>query len=69
MILGREAQEEDLPTDVDKLLDRVIAPIMYRILFTDAPPGREYAQELLDRALETGHLRPVKRHKQDSWPR
>lgn len=55
MILDRAAEGEDRPIDVDKLLDRVIAPIMYRILFTATAPDREYAQSLLDRALESGH--------------
>ena len=54
MILDRAAEGEDRPIDVDKLLDRVIAPIMYRILFTATAPDREYAQSLLDRALESG---------------
>ncbi|MGV0908451.1 TetR/AcrR family transcriptional regulator [Martelella sp. FOR1707] len=53
-ILARASDGVERPPVPDDLLDRVIAPIMYRILFTDRPPDHDYAQGLLDRALEAG---------------
>lgn len=51
-ILARASQGAEQPPASDDLLDRVIAPIMYRILFTNSPPNHEYARELLDKALQ-----------------
>lgn len=52
-ILARAGEGAERPPASDDLLDRVIAPVMYRILFTDRPLDHDYAQWLLDRALET----------------
>lgn len=51
-ILVRADEDAGPVPEIDELLERVIAPIMYRILFTNAPPDRDDAQRLLDRALE-----------------
>ncbi|KFB09314.1 Bacterial regulatory protein, tetR family [Nitratireductor basaltis] len=50
-ILDRAGDGSQAPT-TDKLLDGVIAPVMYRILFTSAAPDHDYACALLQRTLE-----------------
>ncbi|WP_245555249.1 TetR/AcrR family transcriptional regulator [Ahrensia kielensis] len=50
-ILARVNNDEERPPATDDLLDQVIAPVMYRILFTNAPPERDYTQKLIDKAL------------------
>jgi AcrR family transcriptional regulator len=52
-ILGRASDGAPSPPATDRLLDMVIAPILYRILFTSSPPDQEYAQTLLERALKS----------------
>jgi len=41
--------------DVDLFIDQVVAPILYRILFRDAPLSMSYCQQLLDRAQPAVH--------------
>ena len=51
-ILDRARDASDEPPSTDELLDGVIAPVMYRILFTRAAPDDDYAIALLQRTLE-----------------
>lgn len=37
------------PFDIDEVLDHVIAPIVYRILFSDTMPTADYCNRLIDR--------------------
>ncbi|SOE48233.1 hypothetical protein ODI_R1317 [Orrella dioscoreae] len=39
------------PPDSQKLLDQVVAPVIYRILFTSKSPDIAYATGLLDECL------------------
>ena len=51
VILARAAQRgEDIP-DSETVLDRVAAPMMYRILFRPSPLTAEYARRLVRKAL------------------
>ncbi|ERM01908.1 hypothetical protein Q644_02530 [Brucella intermedia 229E] len=40
------------PPDAETLLDRVVAPVIYRILFTKTPPTTRYAAGLLRQCLD-----------------
>lgn len=51
-ILDRARESREAPPSTDELLDGVIAPVMYRILFTRAAPDDDYAIALLQRTLE-----------------
>lgn len=51
-ILARADQMAEETPAPDDLLDGVIAPVMYRILFTNSPPNHDYTQQLLDKALQ-----------------
>jgi len=50
-IHARALDRGELPPPAELLLERVIAPVMYRILFTPAPPTAEEAHRLLDEVL------------------
>jgi hypothetical protein len=41
----------ETPPSTDMLMERVVAPIMYRILFTPTPPTTAEAHRLLDALL------------------
>lgn len=48
-IAARAAARGETPPDVETLLDLVVAPVMYRTLFSGAPPTADEARALLDR--------------------
>jgi AcrR family transcriptional regulator len=50
-IHARALDRGELAPPAKLLLERVIAPVMYRILFTPAPPTAEEAHRLLDEVL------------------
>lgn len=50
-IHARALERGESPPPAALLLERVIAPIMYRILFASAPPTTEEARRLLDEVL------------------
>lgn len=52
----RALDRGEVPVDSERLIDRVIAPIIYRILFASQTPDFAYACALLESALtETNH--------------
>ncbi|KAF1067437.1 MAG: hypothetical protein GAK45_01661 [Pseudomonas citronellolis] len=52
IILERaQARGEAIP-DVDRVVDRLMAPLVYRILFSGQTLGRDYIEHLLDTTLE-----------------
>ena len=53
-IQARGTARGEPPLDVDEVLDLVVAPIMYRILFNNIPPSPEQCQELLGRVRSLG---------------
>ncbi len=55
-IITRASEQGVTPPDAETLLDRVVAPVIYRILFTKTPPSTQYAAQLLRQCLdgETG---------------
>ncbi len=48
-IRDRGTRRGEPPLDVDEILDIVIAPIMYRILFQNTPPTADECRKLLGR--------------------
>ncbi|WP_158807477.1 TetR/AcrR family transcriptional regulator [Beijerinckia sp. L45] len=51
-IIGdRAIARQGVALDVERVVDHVVAPIMYRILFGDAPPNLAYCHALIERAL------------------
>lgn len=50
-ILARAAERGEHAPDVDHLLDAVVAPMMYRIMFRPDPLEPDYARSLVGRAL------------------
>lgn len=50
-ILSRGVQQGAQPPAVERLIDQVVAPVLYRIIFTPTPPSPAYAAELLTQAL------------------
>lgn len=51
VILARAAERGEPAPDVETVLDRVVAPMMYRILFRSGPLGHAYARRLLAELL------------------
>ena len=51
VIAERAVQRGQTPPDVEAILDQVIAPVIYRILFTAEPPGPAYCRSLIERVL------------------
>jgi len=51
-IRERALARGETPPETDVLLDRVIAPVMYRILFTRRAPDASYARDLLETVLD-----------------
>ncbi|MEV1023344.1 TetR/AcrR family transcriptional regulator [Streptomyces sp. NPDC050264] len=51
-ILSRAAQRGEHLPDTERVMDRVVAPIMYRILFRPTRLTAEYAHTLVGEALE-----------------
>ncbi|MEZ2131110.1 MULTISPECIES: TetR/AcrR family transcriptional regulator [unclassified Sinorhizobium] len=50
VIAERAARRGDAFPNLDTVMDHVVAPIMYRILFDDVPPP-SHVQELIDRIM------------------
>jgi hypothetical protein len=50
---SRALLRNETPPASDVVLERVIAPVIYRILFTPARPTVDYANHLVDELLET----------------
>ncbi|OTG83781.1 TetR family transcriptional regulator [Acinetobacter sp. ANC 4648] len=50
--LGRK--EQIIPNQ--EIIDRIIAPILFQILFVDQPPQMDYVTRLLDRLLQENNL-------------
>jgi AcrR family transcriptional regulator len=48
-IAARAKARGEIPFDVDEVVDHVVAPIVYRILFTDRELTLDYCHELLSR--------------------
>ncbi len=44
-IIARGVRQGATPPDAETLLDRVVAPVIYRILFTKTPPTRDMPQD------------------------
>lgn len=51
-IIARGVRQGATPPDAETLLDRVVAPVIYRILFTKTPPTTQYAAGLLRQCLD-----------------
>lgn len=51
-IIARGVGQGATPPDAETVLDRVVAPVIYRILFTKTPPTTEYAAGLLLQCLD-----------------
>lgn len=51
LIVERARKRGEPTVNVDDLIDRIVAPIIYRILFDDTAPTVGYCQRLVDRAL------------------
>lgn len=50
-IAARAIDRGETPLDLDALIDHVVAPIMFRILFEEATPSDAFWRSLLDRCL------------------
>lgn len=50
-MLTRAAHRGEPVPDTELVIDRVVAPVMYRILFRPGPPDAAYARELVANAL------------------
>ncbi|MFE4212480.1 TetR/AcrR family transcriptional regulator [Streptomyces sp. NPDC048511] len=50
-VLNRAAGRGEPVPDTERVIDRVVAPIMYRILFRPGGQGADYARELVANAL------------------
>jgi AcrR family transcriptional regulator len=48
-IVGRAKARGETPFDIDMVIDHVVAPIIYRILFSNNTPTPDYCGRLLDR--------------------
>jgi hypothetical protein len=51
VIADRAQKREEMAFDVDMIVDHVIAPIMYRILFSGKPLSHAYCRALVEQAL------------------
>ncbi|WP_198019397.1 TetR/AcrR family transcriptional regulator C-terminal ligand-binding domain-containing protein [Paracoccus sp. J55] len=51
-IIARGVRQGATLPDAETLLDRVVAPVIYRILFTKTPPPTQYAAGLLRQCLD-----------------
>ncbi|WP_273729374.1 TetR/AcrR family transcriptional regulator [Brucella gallinifaecis] len=51
-IMARGVRQGATPPDAETVLDRVVAPVIYRILFTKTPPTTDYAAKLLRQCLD-----------------
>ncbi|GAB1582913.1 hypothetical protein PPNSA23_28560 [Phyllobacterium phragmitis] len=51
-IQARALARGETPPSTDILLDRIVAPMIYRIMFTSSVPETEYFWRLLDDVLE-----------------
>ena len=51
-ITARGVRQGAVPPSAETLLDQVVAPVVYRILFTRTQPSADYAAGLLRRCLE-----------------
>jgi len=56
-ICERAEARGEVPPSVDHLLDLIVAPIVFRILFAEAPPTPEHVRGLVDAALACDHGR------------
>ncbi|WP_201455283.1 TetR-like C-terminal domain-containing protein [Xanthomonas massiliensis] len=50
-IIARGVEQGASPPDAQRVLDQVVAPVIYRILFTPTPPDTAYATGLLEACL------------------
>lgn len=51
-VINRRAIDRDKPGfDVELFIDQVVAPILYRILFRELPPGADYCRQLVSAAV------------------
>jgi AcrR family transcriptional regulator len=48
-ILGRAKARGEAPFDIDMVVDHVVAPIVYRLLFSNNAPTPDYCSRLIDR--------------------
>ncbi|NVO16796.1 MAG: TetR/AcrR family transcriptional regulator [Rhodoplanes sp.] len=53
-IAARAAARGEPAVDIDAVMDHVVAPIVYRIMFDESPPGDAYRRALLDRVRPAG---------------
>ncbi|EPG2413601.1 TetR/AcrR family transcriptional regulator [Klebsiella pneumoniae] len=53
-IIARGVAQGASPPDAQRLLDQVVAPVIYRILFTSTLPSIAYAKGLLEQCLTEG---------------
>ena len=51
IIADRAKKRQEMALDVDEIVDHVIAPIMYRILFSGKPLSQGYCRSLIERVL------------------
>jgi len=60
-IAERAKARDETPFDVDEVIDHVVAPIIYHILFGDREPTLDYCHALLDRvqSLPAKRARPA----------
>ncbi|MCX4993536.1 TetR/AcrR family transcriptional regulator [Streptomyces sp. NBC_00568] len=52
IVLGRAAGRGETGPDVERVIDRVVAPMMYRILFRPSLLDAAYARDLVEHALD-----------------
>jgi hypothetical protein len=50
-IIDRAQARGEVAPDADRLLDQIVAPILFRLLFAEAPATAEHVQGLVDSSL------------------
>src|ERR1700712_5078128 len=50
-IIDRALARDEVAPDADRLLDLIVAPILFRLLFAEAPATAEHVQGLVDSSL------------------
>jgi AcrR family transcriptional regulator len=51
IVLARARDRGERPPSADAVVDRVVAPLMYRVLFDAEPPSQSQARDLVEKVL------------------
>jgi len=57
-IVARAKARGETAFDIDEVIDHVVAPIIYHILYSDREPTLDYCHALLDRLPSVGRIEP-----------